>query len=166
MTPPAPSIDESKLNSLILEMKSEQNFPLAIVAGLVAAIMGGVIWAIVTVSTGYQIGWMAVGVGFLVGISVRTLGKGLSKSYAYVGAFFALFGCLLGNFLSIIGFVEMEEHIGYFQLLTSIDYKMIPEIMVSTFQVMDLLFYGIAIYEGYRFSVRTISEERLAALAS
>lgn len=29
---------------------------------------------------------------------------------------------------------------------------------------MDLLFHAIAVYEGYRFSFRTISEEELASL--
>jgi hypothetical protein len=29
---------------------------------------------------------------------------------------------------------------------------------------MDLLFYGIAIYEGYRLSIRKITEEELAGL--
>ncbi len=33
-----------------------------------------------------------------------------------------------------------------------------------TFQPMDLLFYAIAVYEGYRFSFVQISEEQIAGL--
>src|SRR5713101_3491857 len=35
-------------------------------AGLAAAIIGAIIWAVVTVTTKYQIGWMALGVGALI----------------------------------------------------------------------------------------------------
>jgi hypothetical protein len=36
--------------------------------------------------------------------------------------------------------------------------------MKSSFQPMDLLFYAIAVYEGYRFSLKRISTAELAAL--
>jgi hypothetical protein len=44
-------------------------------AGLAAAILGAIIWAVVTVTTKYQIGYMAIGVGALVGFALR-IGKG------------------------------------------------------------------------------------------
>jgi hypothetical protein len=37
--------------------------------------------------------------------------------------------------------------------------------MTATFSVMDLLFYGIAIYEGYRFAFRKIRPEELQGLS-
>jgi len=36
--------------------------------------------------------------------------------------------------------------------------------MTATFNPMDLLFYGLAVYAGYRFSFRRISAEELAKL--
>ena len=38
------------------------NLPVALLAGAVAAAMGAALWALVTVFTGTQIGWMAVGI--------------------------------------------------------------------------------------------------------
>jgi len=35
----------------------------------------------------------------------------------------------------------------------------------ATFHPTDLLFYGIAVYEGYRFSFRRLSDADLAGLA-
>ncbi|MBS1506976.1 MAG: hypothetical protein JSS79_10030 [Bacteroidetes bacterium] len=139
----------------------EQNLPFAFAGGAVAAVVGGVIWALVTVSSGYQIGWMAVGVGFLVGYSVRFLGKGIDKVFGVIGASLALFGCLLGNFFSIIGFAAKQESMGIFAILTSLDYSLVPDVMIEAFSPMDLLFYGIAIYEGYRFSFRQVTEEEV-----
>ena len=40
------------------------------------------------------------------------------------------------------------------------------EIMVATFSPMDLLFYGIAVYEGYRLSFRRLTRDDLAAALS
>jgi hypothetical protein len=34
--------------------------------------------------------------------------------------------------------------------------------MAATFSPMDLLFYGIAIYEGYKFSFRQLTDEDMA----
>ena len=53
----------------------EKKLLLGGLAGLAAAIIGAIIWAVVTVTAKYQIGWMAVGVGVLVGFALR-IGKG------------------------------------------------------------------------------------------
>ncbi len=150
---------EQHVQEVIENFMSQQNFPLAIIAGIVASIIAAGIWAAITVASQYQIGWLAVGVGFLVGFAVRVAGRGLTTKFGIAGAGLALFGCVLGNFLSIIGFISTQQEIGYFDLLARIDYSLVPDIMVATFQPMDLLFYGIAVYEGYKFSFRRLSAE-------
>ncbi|MFM8913911.1 MAG: hypothetical protein ACKOE6_13510, partial [Flammeovirgaceae bacterium] len=102
---------------------------------------------------------MAVGVGFLVGYCVRFLGKGIEKVFGIVGGALALVGCLLGNFFSMVGFAAKSESMGVLNILTSIDYSLVPTIMMEAFSPMDLLFYGIAVYEGYKFSIRQITQE-------
>jgi hypothetical protein len=133
-----------------------QSLAFAIIAGIAAAIIGGIAWAVVTLTTEYQIGYMAVGVGFLVGFAVR-LGNGSTKIFGYVGAVLALLGCVLGNLFTLIGYHARAEKIDVLTALSSIDLSKVPEAMASTFNPMDLLFYGIAIYEGYRFSQRKLS---------
>jgi len=82
------------------------------------------------------------------------LGNGVDKIFGVTGAILALLGCLLGNVLSLVGFFAKEEQISYFSALSRIDYTVLPEVMVAAFDPMDLVFYGIALYEGYRFSFR------------
>ena len=159
-----PLINQEELVILLQEMRLKQNLPLAILAGIISSLVGAAVWAAVTVATEYQIGWMAVGVGFLVGFSVRFLGKGINDIFGYVGAAFSLFGCLLGNFLSILGFVSIQEGVGYFEMFGMVDYSRIPEIMTYTFQPIDLLFYGLAIYQGYKFSFQKLSSEQISRL--
>jgi len=63
----------------------------------VAAGIGAALWALITVATNYQIGFMALGVGFLVGHSVRAFGKGVDTGFGVLGAVLALAGCLAGK---------------------------------------------------------------------
>jgi hypothetical protein len=120
-------------------------------AGLAAAFVGAIAWAIVTVATKYQIGWMALGVGALVGLALR-LGNG-GKAFGILGACLALFGCVLGNFLSLVAFSATQQHISVFAVLANVDYAKASSVMWDNFLSTGILFYGIAVYEGYRFSV-------------
>jgi len=120
-----------------------------------------IIWAVVTVATSYQIGWMAVGVGFAVAFAVK-LGKGIDPPFRFVGAGLAFLGCLLGYALSLVGFIADHEEMGYFEVVGALDYTQFPMLMFDFSSPMDLLFYGIAIYQGYHFSIRSITQEDLA----
>lgn len=159
-------IKQEKLTYYLEQLRLEQNLHLGFIAGLSAALVGAAIWAVITVSTGYQIGYMAIGLGFLVGFAVKETGKGIDKIFGVMGAVLSLFGCLLGNFLSTIGFFANSEGVGYFETLASIDYSYLPEIMMETFSLMDLLFYGIAIYQGYKLSFRQLTEEEIVEHAA
>lgn len=163
---PLSGVDELKLQMLQDKLRSEQNLTAALAAGAVASLAGALIWAALTVATGYQIGWMAVGVGFLVGLAVRFAGKGMDQVYGVVGAALALLGCLVGNYLSIVGFAADQMDLGYLEVLSSVPFGEILGVMQETFSPIDVLFYGLALYEGYKLSFRTFTpeeiEERLA----
>lgn len=125
----------------------------ALTAGLLAALAGAAAWALITDITKYQIGWMAVGVGFLVGYAVRKFGRGTTPVFGVIGAFFALIGCLAGNLFAVVGMVAIEGDAGFFEVLSSIPLSAVPEIMIESFSPMDVLFYGIALYEGYKVAI-------------
>jgi hypothetical protein len=107
---------------------------------------------------------MAVGVGFLVGYAVRYTGQGIDRIFGITGAVFALLGCLAGNLLTGCILLADYQGIGVFDVISNLDTGIISEIMSATFSPMDLVFYGIAVYEGYKFSTRQISEEELIKL--
>ena len=67
-------------------LAAEQNLGLGVAAGMIAAGIGAAVWAAITFFTGYQIGWMAIGVGLLVGYTVSVYGKGLSNLYGIAAA--------------------------------------------------------------------------------
>lgn len=157
-------IDPQQLSVLLNRMRDEQNLSAGAAAGLVAALAGAVVWAVVTYATHYQIGWMAVGVGFLVGYAVRLAGKGIDTAFGLVGAGLAFLGCVLGNLLAVCALIAKQEDLSLMAILSNLDLVTAGRILLETFQFMDLLFYGIAIYEGYKFSFRQLTEQDLAAL--
>jgi predicted secreted protein len=129
------------------------SLPRGFMAGAVAAAVGAALWAGVTVLTGYQIGWMAIGVGALVGVAVRTAGKGTTTTFGILGALLALGGCLAGNFLA--GAVVLSRHwdVSLAVLFTRLTPDLGVRLMTAMFSPMDLLFYALAVWQGYKFSI-------------
>ncbi len=159
----APSEVVQTLSPEILErLKLEQRLIPGILAGIIVGFIGAIAWGALTVATNYQIGYMAVAIGAGVGFAIRKFGNGIEKIFGFWGAGIALLSVFIGNFLSIIGFIANEENLGYIETLVEFDYAYFPALMKATFRGMDLLFYGIAVYEGYHFSFRKITEEDLA----
>ncbi len=76
---------------------------MTLLAGLfaiVAALIGAVIWAGITYATGYQIGFMAIGMGALVGAGVK-FGGGEGKVAALFAGGIAIVAMLLGEFMTV-----------------------------------------------------------------
>lgn len=136
--------------NILLKLPSSLQY--GFIGGLGAGLLGATIWAAITVVTKYQIGYMAIGVGLLVGVTVRYLGQGDSVAFGIIGGAISLFSCLLGNLFSQIGFYAINEHLNFFEVLISLNYAKIPEIIIHSFQPLDLLFYVLAIYTGAKLS--------------
>ena len=147
-----------------LKIFKEQSLASGVIYGLIASLLGAAVWALITVYSGYQIGYMALAIGALVGYSVRIFGKGIQNIYGIVGASLALFGCMLGNLLSVVGIVAREESLDFLNILFSIDLSLVIQVLKETFSFMDLLFYGFAVYEGYKFSIRPVKETDLSLI--
>ena len=130
------------------------NLPAALGAGLVAALAGAIVWAVITVATKMQIGFMAVGVGFLVAWAVRCFGHGSHTVYGVLGAALALLGCVAGNLLSACSFLAASQGKGIMEVvaLVAAHPAVAERLLEATFNGMDLLFYAIAVYEGFKLS--------------
>lgn len=151
MAPPKP--DNFPKTMTEEEMLAEENLPKGLLFASVACVVGAVAWSLISISTGYQIGYMAIGVGFLVGIAMRQ-GKGIRPIFGILGALLALISCLLGDFFSLIGVIAQEYDMSFFEVLSSTDYNEMMPYMLEDILSMSLLFYGIAVYEGYKLSFR------------
>lgn len=158
---PEIQVNENIVRQNIENLKLEQNLGLGVVGGCLGGLIGAIIWAAITYFTEYQIGWMSMGIGFLVGFGVGTLGKGIDKIFGVIGGGIALASVLLGNFLVYIGYLAKYLGVGFFEILKYFNYSMTFELFKEMFDPRDLLFYAIAIYAGYRFSFRKITKGQL-----
>lgn len=148
----------------LAELRKEQNYILALIIGSAVGLIGSLLWAAITIATEYQIGYMAIAIGAGVGFSIRYAGKGIDQIFGITGAIIAVLSCLFGNFFSIIGFLANEEGVGYLQIILALDYSFIFSVMTETFSFIDIFFYGLAGYEGYKFAFRTFTEKEIAVL--
>lgn len=156
-------VSEQQMQSFLAKLKAEENLTLAIIAGIFSSLIAAIIWAAVTYLSGYQIGYMAIGVGFLVGFAMRVTGKGISLIFAILGALFSLIGCALGNLLAVLGLVANEEGVGFAEVFSLIDISAIPQIFIemTLSSPMDFVFYGIAAFIGWSAAKREIKDEDL-----
>jgi hypothetical protein len=129
------------------------NLPTGFMAGLLAAAVGAGLWAVITLVTNYQIGWMAVGVGALVGVAVRMAGKGTTKVFGITGAVLALAGCLVGNLLTGSVVLARQWDMSLMLFLSRLTPDLVVDLMKAMFDPIDLLFYALAVWTGYRFSI-------------
>jgi hypothetical protein len=116
---------------------------------------------------------MALGVGALVGFALRIAHGG--RLFGILGAFLALFGCILGNYFSLIGFASAETHVPFFTMLNNADPAKVISAMWEDFVSMSIVFYALAAYEGYKFSAirpsnvssapETVPEQQTAGVA-
>ena len=155
------SFPPDQVERCLFEVRSEQSLLRGAVVGAVAGAVGAFLWAAITVATMFQIGWLAVGIGFLVGAGVRWGGRGVTTAFGVVGAAIALISVVAGNFLSLLGILAGEVNASYLEIATQFDYSQSLALMAATFSPIDLLFYGIAVWEGYRFSIREITGEEI-----
>jgi hypothetical protein len=71
----------------------------AVSTGVAAALIAGGLWALLANTTGYEIGFVAWGIGAFVGVSMMRITRNRSKTLAATAAGLALTGLLVGKAL-------------------------------------------------------------------
>jgi hypothetical protein len=160
-----PAAAQPTMGEVVAQLKAQQNFGLAIPAGVAAAIVGAAVWAGVTFATETKIGLIAVAVGALVGYAIRAAGKGLEAKFGLLGAICAAFGWGLGTVLSDVAFLAHHVNRPFLDVLVQLDPGKVLALASQLADPMDLLFLGIAVYEGYKFSFKYRLKKPVAAQA-
>jgi hypothetical protein len=135
----------------IEQIDDQPNLLMGLIGGGVAMLVGALVWGAITYFTEYQIGWIAIGIGFLVGVAIRFFGKGKTLIFGIAGAVLALIGCLLGNFIFYAGVIAREESVSFLEVffLLLLNPAATLEVFTIAFDFMDILFYGLAAYAGF-----------------
>ncbi len=80
-----------------------------LLAAAIGAFVGAVIWAVIAATTGYEVGWVAWGIGALVGFGAKIAGGG-GKPVAVACAGLALLGIFGGKMMAVrYAFAKFSE---------------------------------------------------------
>lgn len=137
-------------------------FGTGVAAAIGAAIIGAIGWAVITSVTNYRIGFVAVGVGFLVGLAIERFGGGDAR-LPVIGAIVALIGCVLGDMLADAHLVSRDFHVPLSTVLSHP--HLLWDVYKGQFRFLDAVFYAIAAYEGFKFGARGVMRARAARAA-
>jgi hypothetical protein len=125
----------------------------AIAAGLVAAIVGGVAWGFIVKLSDYEVGFVAWGIGFLVGTAVvLATGGAKGRRLQITAVAMALLGILIGKYLGFALIVQEDaEAFGASIGLFSEDmFRLFREELDAVFGLFDLLWVGLAVFSAWR----------------
>ena len=137
--------------STIEQLDNQPSLLMGLIGGTVAMLVSAIIWGVISYVTEYQIGWMAIGVGFLVGIAIKFFGKGKSMMFGVSSAVLALIGCVLGNLIFYSGIIAREESASFLQVffILLLQPAAAIEVFSIAFGFMDIVFYALAAYVGF-----------------
>ena len=135
----------------IEQLDNQPSLLMGLIGGGVAMLVSAIVWGVISYFTEYQIGWMAIGVGFLVGIAVKFFGKGKDMMFGVSSAVLALIGCVLGNLIFYSGIIAREESASFLQVsfLLLLKPAAAIEVFSIAFGFMDIIFYALAAYVGF-----------------
>ena len=136
----------------------------AIAGGLVAAVVGGVAWGLIVKISDYEVGFVAWGIGFLVGTAVvLAAGGARGRHLQIVAVLLALVGILIGKYLSFALITQEEaESFGASVGLFSGDmFDFFRENLDAVFGLFDFLWVGLAVASAWR--IPQVEEPELQA---
>lgn len=137
---------------LAAEQQTGARFPLALAGGAAGALVGAIVWAVIVVATNYEIGYVAVLVGYLAGLGVKLgAGKGRSQTLQIAAAAMAVFGLVIAKYFILAHFVisgpGAELGLGYFSPQL---FMLFVENIGSSLSPFDLLWIAFALMTAWR----------------
>jgi hypothetical protein len=125
---------------------------LAIFSGLVSAVLGGFIWAEMNIFVEMHHAAFAIFAGILVGMFVRFFGRGDHKKFGFVAVAFALVSCVIGSILNVVSFLALHLDLGYLEVLITLDYTFLLDILTEGFTYPDFFVYFVMCLLTYKIS--------------
>ena len=128
----------------------------AILAGLAAAIAGGVVWGLIVKSTDYEVGFVAWGIGFLAATAILFATRGRrGLPLQLIAIFCALLGIVIGKYLSfawILSEIAQEETGGAVDIpvFSGDTVDLFFDQLDVVFDWFDLLWAGLAVFTAWK----------------
>jgi hypothetical protein len=129
------------------------NLLAALLFGLAAGLVAGAVWHVIVIVTGYEIGYVAIGVGWLIGMAVH-IGSGRKRaaSLQILSAVVTLMTLLVANyftFLHVLRTYLLEQNTagysGQFFFISPFDSSFLQNLISP----IGLLIWAVALYVAF-----------------
>lgn len=157
-------LDRAEQYRLAETLIGEQNFTNGLAAAVVAAIAGAFGWGVVSMATGYMVGWVAIGLGVLVGYGMQVFGRGLTAKFSAAAAALAVFGCLAGNLAGAILYDARTYGLSARDIFSGMTLDDVVAFYSGTLTFMDLVFWLLAVGAAWQFAPRRLSVDEEIAI--
>ena len=125
----------------------------AVGAGLVAALVGGIVWGLIVKWTQYEVGFVAWGIGFIVGTAVVYGARNLRGiPFQLTAVVLALVGIVVGKYLGFVWVGQDElDNVGISLPVLSTDtVDIFWDTRSDVWSWWDLLWAGLAVVTAFR----------------
>ncbi|MFF5918084.1 hypothetical protein ACFY8C_07055 [Streptomyces flavochromogenes] len=126
---------------------ARDNVALGLVAAVVAALVSAGVYGAVIGGTEREIGWAAVGIGFLTGLAAGKVG-GRNPVLPVASAVLALGAVYLGQLLGIAILLSKELNVSATELFLQ-EFGLLTEGWNATKDPLTFLFFGIAAFAAF-----------------
>ncbi|BFV58842.1 hypothetical protein KCMC57_up39460 [Kitasatospora sp. CMC57] len=127
----------------------------AVAAAFGAAIVAGLAYGFIAKAIEREIGWAVIGIAAAVTFTLGRLG-GRNPVLPVVGAVLSVLGLFFGQLFTMALFAHQEAGLSVGDLLTS-QLDLTFELWKADRDIIDVLFYGIAVYFGFTYTAKFAS---------
>lgn len=124
-------------------LSQKQRFNYAIVSGLLAAIVLGVLTGLIRQTINFSFIVWAIGYG--VAMTIKKLGRGVQVKFSVLGAIYAFIGILISDVVLTFGLARVLDPSAYLTVITLVLNEDISSIVWLVYRL-------IAIYIAYNYS--------------
>lgn len=137
---------------------TSEQLPLALIGAILAALAGGAAWAMIMVYSGYELGFVAWGLGLLSGTAVVYSTRGKKGTPLQIMAVIsAVFGILLGKYFALYYYMNEAisaeygaEAAGEISIVSTTMFFEFVDLAPVLFGGYDLLWAGFAILTAWQ----------------
>ena len=137
------------------EETQNPNMPMATICGMLAAVIAGAAWFLLTILTKYQVGYVAIGMGFIIGYAVIWgAGKKRGVSLQILSGAITLVTLLVSQYVLELYYIrkylleQKAEFPGYNGQWIFVS-PFSPEVLKDMFSPIGIFIWAIGIYFAY-----------------
>ena len=103
---------------------------------------------------------VGAGVGVLVGFTIQYLGRGIESKFTVLASILAVVGCILGNVFTALILTARAARATAGEVLSEVTFGSLVDYAVSTFQLIDIVYWALAIWAASYFAKRPLTREQ------